>query len=141
MLWSDYPGFVLGEVLLGRVRFFQLYRAKLGAWMRAERAAGDDIQMIGGCWHGALKAPAVHFDNGRRVVMLPSLLQSEVAGQGVCHRLQMPLKPAWAVTIHKSQGMSLDSAAVQTSGCACAGPSARTTTNSSARRRRSSCSR
>ena len=39
----------------------------------------------------------------------------------MCYRLQLPLKPAWAVTIHKSQGMSLDAAAVQTSGCFDAG--------------------
>ena len=32
------------------------------------------------------------------LVLLPSLLQAEVVGQGVCYRLQLPLKAAWAVT-------------------------------------------
>ena len=64
--------------------------------------------------------PRVKFDNGRELVLLPSLLQA-VVGQGVCYRLQLPLKAAWAVTIHKSQRMTLDAAVVQTSGCFDAG--------------------
>ena len=109
------------EMLLGRVRFFELYRSRLGAWVRADRPAGDDVGRDGGCWGGPFRAPAVRFDNGRRLIVLPTLLQSEVVGQGVCYRLQVPLKPAWAVTIHKSQGMTLDAATVQTHGCFDAG--------------------
>ena len=61
-----------------QVRFLQLYRSRLGAWMRADRAAGDDVARDGGCWGGPYRAPGVTFDNGRRLVVLPALLQSEV---------------------------------------------------------------
>ena len=72
----------------------------------------------GGCWNRPLLVPRVRFDNGRTELLLPGMLSSEVVGCGVCYRLQVPLKPAWAVTIHKAQGMTLDAAAVQVSGSA-----------------------
>ena len=71
-----------------------------------------------GCWACACRVHRrVRFDNGRELVILPVLLQSEVVGQGVCFRLQLPLRPAWAITIHKSQGMTLDAAVVQVRLC------------------------
>jgi hypothetical protein len=91
--------------------------SQLHRWVVNDPSAGGDALCHGGCWRRPYSLPKVKFDNGREVVILPVLLQSEVVGQGVCFRLQLPLRPAWAVTIHKSQGMTLDAAVVQTAGC------------------------
>ena len=40
----------------------------------------------------------MQFDNGRREVLVPQLLQSEVVGVGTCYRLQLPVKKAWAIS-------------------------------------------
>jgi len=105
------------DVLLGRVHYYQQYKSHLARWVRADRAAGENVGGCGGCWNRSLLVPRVNFDNGRSEILFPALLSSEVVGCGVCNRLQVPLKPAWAVTIHKSQGMTLDAAAVQVTGC------------------------
>ena len=113
------------DALLSRSHFYKLYQQRLMRWVEADRTRSHipehNVAINGGCWNGPRVLPRVKFDNGRELVLLPSLLQAEVVGQGVCYRLQLPLKAAWAVTIHKSQGMTLDAAVVQTSGCFDAG--------------------
>lgn len=61
--------------------------------------------------------PVVRFTNGRSLACGPELFTAELAGVGRSVRSQVPLKLAWAITIHKCQGMSLDAVEVSLERC------------------------
>jgi hypothetical protein len=59
--------------------------------------------------------PVVATHAGKRIVAEPSTWKIEEGGQERASIVQIPLRLAWAMTVHKSQGMSLDAAVIDLS--------------------------
>lgn len=59
--------------------------------------------------------PLVELASGRRLVVNPHNWKLEEDGRVRAEITQLPLRLAWAITIHKSQGMSLDAAEIDLS--------------------------
>ena len=59
--------------------------------------------------------PIVKLRNGSRLTVEPSDWLLEDGGETLARITQLPLRLAWAITVHKSQGMSLDGAVMDLS--------------------------
>lgn len=60
----------------------------------------------------ATQYPIVEFMNGKEVTMQPDTWELRDGDKKRASITQIPLRLAWAITIHKSQGMTLDSALI-----------------------------
>jgi len=56
--------------------------------------------------------PIVEFRNGREVTMVPDTWEMRDGERKRASISQIPLRLAWAITVHKSQGMTLDAARI-----------------------------
>lgn len=56
------------------------------------------------------KNPVIQTKNGRNIVIAPMDWSVEENGKIKARITQIPLRLAWAITVHKSQGMSMDAA-------------------------------
>ncbi len=56
--------------------------------------------------------PIVKFRNGKEVLMIPDTWELRDGDETRASISQIPLRLAWAITVHKSQGMTLDSARI-----------------------------
>lgn len=56
--------------------------------------------------------PVIEFYNGKTVTMLPDTWELRDGDKKRASITQIPLRLAWAITVHKSQGMTLDSARI-----------------------------
>ena len=60
--------------------------------------------------------PVVKTLSGKKIIAAPESWSVEENGKILAKITQVPLRPAWAITIHKSQGMTLDAAEIDLSG-------------------------
>ncbi len=61
--------------------------------------------------------PVVTLLNGNEVPVEPAIWAVEENGRELANIKQIPLRLAWSITVHKSQGMTLDAAQVDLSRC------------------------
>jgi ATP-dependent exoDNAse (exonuclease V) alpha subunit len=64
---------------------------------------------------GQVYTPVVELYNGKTIFVTPETWAIEEDGKVKASISQLPLRLAWAITIHKSQGMSLDNAEIDLS--------------------------
>ena len=90
---------------------------KLGALVMAvkndqsKRYANGSIGMVVD-FEPATDYPVVQFRNGRTIVMQPDTWELRDGDKKRASISQVPLRLAWAITVHKSQGMTLDAARI-----------------------------
>lgn len=92
-------------------------RLKKGALVMAVKNALDRKYANGSIgtvidFEPATEYPIVEFRNGRTVSMQPDTWELRDGDKKRASITQIPLRLAWAITVHKSQGMTLDAARI-----------------------------
>lgn len=95
----------------------QTLRLKKGAFVMAVKNATDRKYANGSIgtvidFEPATEYPIVEFRSGKVVTMLPDTWELRDGTKKRASISQIPLRLAWAITVHKSQGMTLDAARI-----------------------------
>lgn len=95
----------------------EVLELKLGALVMAVRndasrryANGSIGQVV--AFEPGTDYPVIQFRNGREVTMMPETWELRDGDKKRASISQVPLRLAWAITVHKSQGMTLDAARI-----------------------------
>lgn len=95
-------------------------KLKEGAFVMAVKNAADRKYANGSL--GVVKDfdvltnfPIVEFRNGKAITMMPETWELRDGDKKRASITQIPLRLAWAITVHKSQGMTLDAARIDLS--------------------------
>lgn len=95
----------------------EVLRLKKGALVMAVKNSADRRYANGSIgtvvdFEPATEYPIVEFRNGRTVSMQPDTWELRDGDKKRASITQIPLRLAWAITVHKSQGMTLDAARI-----------------------------
>lgn len=98
----------------------EVLRLKLGAQVMCIKNAQDRRYANGSLgkvvgFEKTTRNPIVELNNGREVVMKPDTWELTDGDKKRASIAQLPLRLAWAITVHKSQGMTLDAARIDLS--------------------------
>lgn len=95
----------------------EVLRLKKGALVMAVKNASDRRYANGSIgtvvdFEPSTEYPIVEFRNGKTVSMMPDTWELRDGDKKRASITQIPLRLAWAITVHKSQGMTLDAARI-----------------------------
>ncbi len=95
----------------------KVLRLKLGALVMAVKNSPERKYVNGSIgtvvdFDPATDYPVVAFQNGKEVTMVPDTWELRDGDKKRASITQIPLRLAWAITVHKSQGMTLDAARI-----------------------------